>query len=546
MSRATAAATVLHSLSFAAALMAVVVLVAAGGALGQPPAAAQPAGEKLGTVHFPVSCTASAQGEFLRGVAALHSFWFDTSAKAFAAAAAADPTCAMAHWGTAMTLLGNPLANPPRPKALQDGWIAVQKARAAGARTPREGDYVEAIALFYKDTDTVEHRTRALAYAKAMEQLAARYPDDREAAIFYALALNVTLVPTDKTYANQLKAAAVLEKVFAEQPNHPGVAHYLIHSYDFPSLAHKGLNAARRYAAIAPSAPHALHMPSHIFTRLGYWGESVSSNRASAAVATNHGNWLHAMDYMAYGYLQMAQDGEAKRALEAVHALGLPNNEYIGSAYALAAVPARYALERRQWSEAAALTLHPRDFPWQRWQMAEAVNAYARGLGAARSGDAAGARREAERLSALRDSLATARQGYWAEQADIQRHAVLAWAARAEGKAEECLALMRKAVELEGRTEKHPVTPGPIVPPRELLGDMLLDMGQRAEALAVFEASMKGEPDRFHSVAGAARAAELAGAVARARRHYARLLTIAAGADGERPELRRARAMLGR
>ncbi len=521
--------------------LAALVLVTAGAAAGQ-----QSAGEKLGTVNFPVSCSPAAQAEFIRAVAALHSFWFDTSRKAFEAVTAADSGCSMAGWGVAMTLLGNPLASPPSPKALQDGWVAVEKGRAMGPRTQRERDYIEAIAAFYRDADTVDHRTRALAYEKAMDQVAARYPDDREAAIFYALALNVTLVATDKTYANQLKAAAILEKVFAEQPNHPGVAHYLIHSYDFPPLAHKGLNAARRYAAIAPSAPHALHMPSHIFTRLGYWGESVDSNRASAAVAKDHGNWLHAMDYMTYGYLQMAQDGEAKSALDAVQALGLPNNEYIGSAYAFAAVPARYALERRRWSEAAALSLHPREFPWSRWPMAEAVNAYARGLGAARSGDATGARREADRLSALRDVLATAKQSYWAEQTEIQRQAVLAWATRVEGKHEEALNLMLKAVELEGKTEKHPVTPGPIVPPRELLGDMLLEMNQPAQALQAFEASARVEPNRFHGSAGAARAAELAGDRERAREHYAKLLTIAAKADSERLELRQAKAFLGR
>ena len=375
--------------------------------------------------------------------------------------AAADPGCSMAGWGVAMTLLGNPLASPPPPRALQDGWVAVEKARATGTRTQRERDYIEAIAAFYKDADTVDHRTRALAYERAMEQVAARYPDDREAAIFYALALNVTLVPTDKTYANQLKAAAILEKVFAEQPNHPGVAHYLIHSYDFPPLAHKGLDAARRYAAIAPSAPHALHMPSHIFTRLGYWRESVDSNRASAAVAKDHGNWLHAMDYMTYGHLQMAQDGEAKRALDAVQALGLPNNEYIGSAYAFAAVPARYALERRRWAEAAALSLHPREFPWSRWPMAEAVNAYARGLGAARSGDATGARREAERLSALRDVLATAKQSYWAEQTEIQRQVVLAWATRARGQARRGAAAHAQGGRARGQDREAPGHAGP-------------------------------------------------------------------------------------
>jgi hypothetical protein len=526
---------------FRSLVLATLVLVTAGVAASQ-----QPAADTLGTVNFAVTCNPAAQTQFIRAVAALHSFWFDAARKAFEAVAAADPSCSMAGWGAAMTLLGNPLASPPPPKALQEGWAAVEKARAMGPRTQRERDYIEAIAAFYKDADTVEHRTRALAYEKAMEQLAARYPDDREAAIFYALALNVTLVPADKTYANQLKAAAILEKVFAEQPNHPGIAHYLIHSYDFPPLAHRGLDAARRYAAIAPSAPHALHMPSHIFTRLGYWAESADSNRASAAVSTNHGNWLHAMDYMTYAYLQQAQDGEAKRAVDAVHALGLPNYEYIGSAFAFAAVPARYALERRRWSEAAALTLHPREFPWKRWPMAEAVNAYARGLGAARSGDAPGARREVDRLSALRDALMGAKQSYWAEQAEIQRQVVLAWATRVEGKHDEALKLMLKAVELEDKTEKHPVTPGPILPARELLGDMLLEMNQPARALQAFEASARIEPNRFHGLAGAARAAELSGDRERAREHYTRLVTIAAKADGDRAELRRARAFLGR
>jgi hypothetical protein len=504
------------------------------------------ADERLGKVTFPSSCAPAVQPQLERAVALQHSFWFGEAIKAFNAVAQTDPSCGIAHWGAAVAWLGNPLAGPPTPRGLTEGAAAVARARAAGAKTERERDYIAAIEAFYKDHDKVDHKTRALAYEKAMEQLAARYPDDREAAIFYALALNVTLVPADKTYANQLKAAAILEKVFAEQPNHPGIAHYLIHSYDFPPLAHRGLDAARRYAAIAPSAPHALHMPSHIFTRLGYWAESADSNRASAAVSTNHGNWLHAMDYMTYAYLQQAQDGEAKRAVDAVHALGLPNYEYIGSAFAFAAVPARYALERRRWSEAAALTLHPREFPWKRWPMAEAVNAYARGLGAARSGDAPGARREVDRLSALRDALMGAKQSYWAEQAEIQRQVVLAWATRVEGKHDEALKLMLKAVELEDKTEKHPVTPGPILPARELLGDMLLEMNQPARALQAFEASARIEPNRFHGLAGAARAAELSGDRERAREHYIRLVTISAKADSDRAELRQARAFLGR
>ena len=262
--------------------------------------------EKLGKVHFPVSCSAAAQEQFDRAVALLHSFWLDESAKAFAVITQADSDCAMAYWGTAMTLLGNPFTWPLSGKALPDGWAAVEKAKVAQAKTQRERDYIGAVEAFYKDWDKVDHRTRALAYVKAMEELAQRYPEDTEASVFYALALDVTALPTDKTYANQLKAARILEKVFAAQPDHPGVAHYLIHSYDFPPIAAQGLTAARRYASIAPSAPHALHMPSHIFTRQGLWKESIETNRRSAATSKSHFDSLYAMDYLEYAYLQGA------------------------------------------------------------------------------------------------------------------------------------------------------------------------------------------------------------------------------------------------
>ncbi len=463
--------------------------------------------EKLGTVHFPVSCSPAAQQEFNRAVALLHSFWFDAGSHAFGVVAQLDPGCAMGHWGTAMILLGNPLAGPPTPKALQEGWAAVERAKAAGAKTQRERDYIAAIEAFYKDSDTVDHRTRALAYEKAMEQVALRYPEDREAAVFSALSLNITALPTDKTYANQLKAAGLLERVFAEQPNHPGVAHYLIHSYDYPPIAGRGLSAARRYAGIAPSAPHALHMPSHIFTRQGFWQESIESNRASAAAAKNHFDQLHAMDYLAYAYLQGGQDLAARRVLDEARAIQKINFEHFVTGYALAAIPARVALERRRWADAASLALSPSEFPWGRFPQSEAVLVFARGLGAARSGDAGGGRRDIARLEALRDALTAAKQGYWAEQAEIQRQVASAWLARAEGKNEEALRLMRAAADREDATEKHPVTPGPIVPARELLGEMLLDLGK-------------------------------------AKAYYSQLVTLSAHADTERPELAEARAFL--
>ncbi len=334
--------------------------------------------ERLGTVHFPVSCSPAAQVQFDRAFALLHSFQYFDSLKAFTALTDGEPSCAMGYWGAAMSLLQNPLAAAPPPKNLIDGWAVIQKATAAGAKTQRERDYIAAIELLYKDADKVDHRTRVVAYEKAMEQLALRYPDDREASIFYALALNMTALPTDKTYANQLRAAAILEKVFAEQPNHPGVAHYMIHSYDYPPIAHRGLMAARRYASIAPSAPHALHMPSHIFTRLGNWEESIKTNLASAAASKDHREQLHALDYMAYAYLQLAQDREAKRVLDEIKAIVKVNVEWLGTSYALGAIPARYALERRSWTEAASLTLHPREFSWNRFPQGEGLIVFAR------------------------------------------------------------------------------------------------------------------------------------------------------------------------
>ena len=502
--------------------------------------------EKLGKVSFPVSCSPTVQEEFNRGVALLHSFWLDAGMKTFGEVAQKDPGCGMAHWGVAMTLLGNPFGWPPTPKALGEGWAAIERARAAGAGSPRELDYVAALEVFYKDSDKVDHRTRAVAYEKAMEQLALRYPQDREAAVFHALALNATALLTDKTYAQQLRAAAILEQVFAEQPEHPGVAHYLIHSYDYPPIAEKGLDAARRYAGIAPSAPHAQHMPSHIFTRRGFWPDSIQSNLASAAAAKDHFNQFHAMDYLAYAYLQTGQDREAQRVLDGVLSVEKPNVEHFVSAFALAAIPSRYALERGRWSEATALTLRPSQFPWSRFPQSAAILVFARGLGAARSGDGAAALRDVARLQTLRDALTAAKLGYWVEQVDIQAQVVSAWAARAQGKNDEALRTLRAAADREDATEKHPVTPGPIVPARELLGELLLELGDPAQALRELEASQRVEPNRLRGLYGAARAAELSGNREKARTYYGQLVALAGQAGAERPELQQARAFLAK
>ncbi|HET7764534.1 MAG TPA: hypothetical protein VFK92_05530 [Burkholderiales bacterium] len=447
-----------------------------------------------------------------------------------------------------MLMYGNPFAWPPAPKALADGWAEVERAKAAQAKTQRERDYIGAVEAFYKDWDKADHRTRALAYANAMEQIAQRYPEDSEASVFYALALDVTALPTDKTYSNQLKAAALLEKVFAAQPDHPGVAHYLIHSYDYPPIAEQGLPAARSYAKIAPSASHALHMPGHIFTRRGLWDESIETNLRSAATAKNHFDSLHALDYLEYAYLQEARDGDARRVREQISAITKVSPEHFVTAYALAAIPSRYALERGQWAEAAKVSpqLTEGEFPWDKFPQAVAVVVYTRALGAGRSGDGPGVRKAIDKLQSLREDMVKAKIPYWPQQADIQIKIASAWAAFAEGNKPEALKLMREGAGMEDASEKHPVTPGHVAPARELLGEMLLELNQPALALKEFEASHKVEPGRFRGLLGAARAAELSGDTVTAKRYYAALVSLAAKSDGNRSELTYARAYLAR
>jgi hypothetical protein len=494
-----------------------------------------PAG-RLGTVKFGTSCAPAVQNEFNRGVALLHSFWFSAAIESFNTVLKGDARCVMAHWGIAMSWWGNPFGGFRSPQALKAGLAAVDAARS-GAGTEREKAYVAAVDHLFRDASTVDQRARTLAYEKAMEALASRYADDIEARIFYALALDQTALPTDKTYANQLKAAALLEKEFARQPDHPGLAHYIIHSFDVPALAPRALDAARRYAKIAPDAPHALHMPSHTFTRVGSWQESIDANLASAAAARKDNaasEELHALDYQAYAYLQIAQDAAAKRTLDAIPAIGAKiQTAGAGNAapppagyYALAAIPARYALERDAWAEAAALTPRQTPFAW-----ADAVTHYARALGAARSGNATAARPDIERLASLGDALRKANDAYWSEQVEIQRRAASAWVALAEGRSAEALSLMTEAADREDATEKSAVTPGPIKPARELLGEMLLQLKRPADALAAFETTLQKEPNRFRATYGAARAADAAGDRKKAAAHYAALLQISKNAD---------------
>jgi hypothetical protein len=505
--------------------------------------------ERLGTVRFEATCSPAAKEHIDRAVALLHSFEFAPAIDGFAAAAKADASCGIAYWGVALASWGNPFAAGQKdPAQIARGHDAVERAGRAGTGSERENAYVAAVAELFRDAEQRDQQTRVLAYRDAMAALVARYPEDLEAEIFYALALAQSVPPTDKTYAGLLKAGAILEPLFAEHPDHPGLAHYLIHSYDVPSLAPRALDAAWCYARIAPSSPHALHMPSHTFTRLGYWQESIDANVASAAAAKRKGataEELHAADYQIYAYLQTGQDAAAKRLLDSLPEIAARlDPEAVGSAapgvagvFALAAIPARWALERGAWGEAARLELRPSRFPHT-----DAITHFARGIGAARAGDEAGARSALDALERLRGRLAAAGESYWAEQVAIQRRGVAAWLAWAEGRKETALIEMRAAAESEDGTEKNAMTPGPIAPAREMLGDMLLEARQPVQALEAFTATLRKEPDRFRALAGAASAAAQSGDRQAAARHHARLAETCARGDAPgRPELAAAR-----
>jgi tetratricopeptide (TPR) repeat protein len=498
------------------------------------------AAERLGTVNFPTSCTPAAQAKFTRAVALLHSFWYEEAEKAFTDTAAVDPQCGMAWWGVAMSNYHPVWPSPYSPAELARGVAAAAKAKSVGAKSDREKAYIDAIAVFYNDADHVDLNTRARAYEAGMQRVAAANPNDDEAAIFYGLSLiaHGMSEPTDKTYAYQKQAAEIFNRLLKTHPDHPGIAHYLIHSFDYPALAPLALNAAYAYAKIAPSSPHALHMPSHIFVRLGMWNETIDSNLKSAKAARDHAarihpgavafDNLHASDYLAYAYLQFGQDEAVRQLVDDLAAIKSLDVENFAAYYAMASVPARYALERKRWSDAAALTVHPANFPWDRYAYAEAVTYFASGMGKARGGNPAGARADIDQLKRLRQTLLDQKNGYWSDQVQVQILAVDGWTALAEGRADAAEAALRKAAELEESMDKSPVTPGPILPAREMLGDFLLAANRPQEALDAYERSLKDSPGRLNGLSGAARAAQLAGDRDTARTYYtqvAKLLT---------------------
>jgi tetratricopeptide (TPR) repeat protein len=502
------------------------------------PGRAQP--DKVGKVTFPTSCDPRVQVQFERGVAMLHSYWFLQARKTFEAVLQEDPRCAIAYWGIAVDLLGNTLVGPPPLKSLQAGWDALEKARAVGATTQRERDWIEALTAYYRDHETIPVDARLLAYTKAMERLTQRYPDDFEARVFYALTLQASAPKTDKTYANQLASAAILEKLLQQEPLHPGVAHFLIHAYDYPPLAEKGLAAARRYAGLAPAASHARHMPSHIYSMVGMWEDSIASNRFALEIQPDY---YHASDFMVYAHLQLAQDAKAKAMTqEAAKTADTGTRPVtIVNFTALAAMPARYVLERADWKGAATLPITSTQFP-----AADSLTRFARGLGTARSGDVTGAKREVEAMQDLRTALEKSNQSYWANRTEEQILAVSAWIALAEGAPEQAVKLMRTAADGEDGSVKHVAMENRLYPMRELLGDLLLQMGQAGPALREYEASLNEPPNRYRGLYGAARAAEAAGDRQKAAGYFEKVVALSKNADTTRPEFERAKAFLGR
>ena len=518
-----------------------------------PGARADTAAKPAEEVDFATSCGADAQKAFKHAVWTLHSFWYPEALKDFTAVAASEPSCAMAYWGEAMSHW-YPLWYPPSQAALKAGSEAVAKAQAASTKTPREEAYIAAIAAFYRDNDKLDNRTRALAYEKAMEQVHLKYPDDREAAVFYALALVTTAPKTDKTYTNQKKAAEILNKIWKEEPNHPGVVHYLIHSDNSPQFAQAGLDAAICYAKIAPDVPHALHMPSHIFTRLGMWQQSIDSNVAAKAASLAYvqktlgpggydSNTVHAMDYLEYAYLQTAEDGPAKAVVDELTGFRKDAGANQPTAYAVAAIPVRYALERRDWQAAAALTAPAVGLPLANFPWAEAMISYARALGDARTGNIAGAQAEIANLQSLEDKL-RGKDTYWANQIEVQRLGAAGILAHVQGDDQKAVALVRAAAGLDATMEKDPVTPSSVLPARELLADLLFELNQPAAALTEYKKMLRTDPNRFRSLLGEARAAKQAGDAAAAHDAYQKLVTLSKPTGPERPELAEAKAYL--
>jgi len=524
-----------YSKSLAGIIIAVATLALSAGPLRSQ---ASQQDEKLGKLSFPTSCDPKVQAEFERGVAMIHSYWFLVARRTFEGVLRQDPNCAIAYWGIAIDLLNNVFVAPPSRADADAAWTALEKARETGAKTPRERDWIEALSAYYRDHDKTPVNVRLANYNRAMEQLVERYPGDDEAQVFYALTLQASASPSDTTYANQLKSAAILETLYQRNPQHPGVSHFTIHAYDFAPIAARGLPAARRYASVAPAVPHARHMPSHIYSMLGLWDDSIASNASAIAIQPDY---YHAADFSVYAYLQLAQDDKAKALTETSVATADRGDRPIVFANFTAknAMPARFVLERADWAGAAALPVKPSQYP-----AADSLTRFTRGLGMARSGDLTGAKAEIEAIKTLRATLEKANQSYWASRSEEQILTISAWIALKEGARDQAIKLMRAAADGEDGSIKSVAMENRLYPLRELLGELLFEMGQPAEALKEFETALRQTPNRYRALLGVARAASGAGDRQKAVEYYGKLTELAKNADNERPETREAKAFL--
>lgn len=511
--------------------------------------------KQFGSVEFATTCGQEVKEDFNLGIKLLHSFEYDESEKVFAKIVDAEPGCAMAYWGIAMSNF-HALWAPPTEAELKKGAKAVEIAQSIKGKSAKEEDYINAIAAFYKDLDKTDHRTRMLRFEQAMAELYEKYPSDNDAAAFYALSLNAAADPNDKTFAKQKKAGSILDKLFEKMPDHPGIVHYIIHTYDSPELASLGLTAARKYAAVAPSSAHALHMPSHIFTRLGLWDECINSNLTSvssaqcyAEAAKLKGHWdeeLHGLDYLAYGYLQKGENDLAKKQLDYLLSINEVTPVNFKVAYAFASIPARYALENKDWEQAANLKFDEKVIEWKKYPWQKAIIHFARLMGSVHTSNLTAANEELKALNSLHDELVAQKDAYKANQVKIQATSGEAWIRLKEGKKEEALRLMSLAADMEDKTEKHPVTPGEVVPARELLADMYMQLNDANNALVAYEEDLRRHNNRFNGLYGAAVAAEKSGNMVKSKTYYNQLLSFINPANNQRTELVAARQFLAK
>ena len=508
---------------------------------------------RLGKVEFGLSCLETVRANFNLATALLHSFEYPEAEKIFVKVIDQDPECLMAYWGVAMSNF-HPLWAPPTSEELEKGSKTVKVARSLQSKSKKESDYLEAVATMYDDWDKLDHKTRLAKFEKAAEKIYQQYPEDKEAAVFYALALRAASDPADKTFTRQRKAGEILNSMFPNEPDHPGVAHYLIHTYDYPELAEKGLPAARKYASVAATSAHALHMPSHIFTRLGLWDESINSNLNSMSAAKCYaensgmkGHWdeeIHGLDYLVYAYLQQGRDVTAKEQLEYLRSMDVvfPFNNKV--AYTFSSVPTRYALERKNWKEAALLKLEDKNFPWDNYPWERSIISFGKVLGAVHTNKIEDAQKELAQLQANYAILVVKKKDYEATQVQVQVKASEGWIKFSQGHKEEAIKLMTEAATIEDATDKHPVTPGEVLPARELLGDLYFEMGEFGKALEAYEADLKRHPGRFNGLYGAGMAAHKSGNKEKAMSYFQQLITTAHLSDNKRPELITAQSFL--